>query len=170
MTLLEDHPSPPGLPTAPAPDVGAVTPNGLERPRPHIVVVNDTQEILDLFRDILEDEGYRVSLYSYAMQDIADIQALEPDLVILDFIIGGEAQGWQLLQKMKMTRQTAGVPVIVCTAALHLVRELDGHLRAKNVVVILKPFDIDDLLRAVAASLAAPSAVAPADLPGAPGA
>ena len=30
----------------------------------HILVVNDTVEILDLFREILEEEGYRVSLFS----------------------------------------------------------------------------------------------------------
>ncbi len=140
---------------------------GGNAPRPcrrHIVVVNDTQEILDLFRDILEEEGYRVSLYSYAFKDIADISALQPDLVILDFVIGGEAHGWQLLQKMKMTRQTKDIPVIVCTAALQLARELEGHLKTKNVGVVLKPFDIDELLEAVTMSLDSPSMVVPAGL------
>ncbi|MDQ3540366.1 MAG: response regulator, partial [Chloroflexota bacterium] len=92
-------------------------------------------------------------------------EALRPDLVILDFVIGGEAHGWQLLQKMKMTRQTMDIPVIVCTAALHLARELGGHLKAKNVGVVLKPFDIDELLQAVTISLVNPSAVAPPELP-----
>ena len=118
----------------------------------HVLVVNDTQEILDLFREILEDEGYRVSLYSYAFRDLAEIKQLAPDLIILDFIIGGEAYGWQLLQKMKMDRETMTIPVIVCTAAVQLVRELEGHLKEKGVGVVLKPFDIEDLLRVVAAS------------------
>ncbi len=117
--------------------------------RPHIVVVNDTQEILELFREILEEEGYRVSLYSFAFNDINELVKLEPDLVILDFMIGGESHGWQLLQKMKMDRRTAGVPLVVCTAALSLARELEGHLRAKGVGVILKPFDIDELVEQV---------------------
>jgi DNA-binding response OmpR family regulator len=120
---------------------------------PHIVVVNDTQEILDLFRELLEEEGYRVSLYSYAFQDVKDIRALNPDLVILDFIIGGEATGWQLLQKLKMTRETATIPIIACTAAIQLAKELEGHLTTKNVRVVLKPFDIDDLLSAVTDAL-----------------
>lgn len=122
-----------------------------EAPR-HIVVINDTQEILDLFRDILEDEGYRVSLYSYAFQDLGEVVELEPDLVILDFIIGGEDHGWQMLQKMKMSRATTAIPIVVCTAALQLAREIGGHLRSKNVTVVLKPFDIDDLLTAVASA------------------
>lgn len=121
----------------------------LNGPSRHVLVVNDTQEILDLFREILEDEGYRVSLYSYAFRDLAEIEAQNPDLIILDFMIGGEDYGWQLLQKMKMNRATASIPVIVCTAAVSLVRDLEGHLKAKRVGLVVKPFDIDDLLREI---------------------
>jgi DNA-binding NtrC family response regulator len=165
MTSVDQHRLLSNLTSERVPSNGAASHGGLNQQR-HIVVVNDTQEILDLFRDILEEEGYRVSLYSYAFQDIAEIQELQPHLVILDFVIGGEAHGWQLLQKMKMTRDTMDIPVIVCTAALQLARELGGHLKAKNVAVVLKPFDIDDLLKTVAIALDHPSAVAPAALPG----
>lgn len=117
--------------------------------RPRVMVVNDTQEILELFRDILEEEGFEVSLYSFAFHDLKEIEEATPDLVILDFLIGGEAQGWQLLQKMKMHRGTQNIPVIVCTAAVQMVRELEGHLTAKGVGLVLKPFDIDDLVAQV---------------------
>lgn len=117
--------------------------------RPHIVVVNDTQEILELFREILEEEGFRVSLYSYAFSDIHSLVELQPDLVLLDFIIGGEDMGWQMLQKMKMDRRTANIPVVVCSAAKRLLDELDGHLQSKGVGVVLKPFDIDEMVEEV---------------------
>lgn len=134
--------------------------------RPHIVVVNDTQEILDLFREILEDEGYAVTLYSFAINDLSELLKLRPDLVILDFLIGGESLGWQLLQKMKMDRRTAHIPVIVCSAALQLLQELEGHLRAKNVGIVVKPFDIDELVDIVQQYLASGPARTP-ELPGA---
>jgi DNA-binding response OmpR family regulator len=128
---------------------GSIT-NGQESvTKTHIVVVNDTQEILELFREILEEEGYKVSLYSFAFNDINEIVKLDPDLVILDLMIGGESVGWQLLQKMKMDRRTAKLPIVVCTAALQLMQEIEGHLRAKGVGVILKPFDIDELVQQV---------------------
>ena len=121
-----------------------------DQPRPrHILVVNDTQEILNLFRDILEEEGYTVSLYSYAFRDLVEIKRVKPDLLILDFLIGGEEHGWQLLQKVKMDRETAAIPAIICTAAVERARELEGHLTEKGVGIILKPFDIDDLLREI---------------------
>ena len=170
MTANDQHQSPSDGATDQAPSADGISADGIDHQRngqrqEHIVVVNDTQEILDLFRDILEEEGYRVSLYSYAFKDIADISALQPDLVILDFVIGGEAHGWQLLQKMKMTRETKDIPVIVCTAALQLVRELEGHLKTKNVGVVLKPFDIDELLDAITLSLDTPSTIPSAAIP-----
>lgn len=127
------------------PDAFAGAGDGCDDPRPHILVINDTQEILDLFRDILEEEGYRVSLYSHAFNDLEEIKRQAPDLILLDFLIGGEAQGWQMLQKLKMDRETMRIPVVVCTAAVKLVQELEGHLRAKSIGIIMKPFDIDDL-------------------------
>ncbi|MGH2559131.1 MAG: response regulator [Thermomicrobiales bacterium] len=121
----------------------------------HILVVNDSQEILELFRDLLEEEGYRVSLYSYALHDLNEVKEIGPDLMILDFLIGGEEWGWQFLQKVRLDRETASIPIIVCTAAVHLVRELQGHLTEKQISVILKPFDIDDVLHQVANVLGA---------------
>ncbi|HKS68829.1 MAG TPA: response regulator [Ktedonobacterales bacterium] len=114
-----------------------------------ILVVNDTEEILQIFLDILAPEGYDVVLYSYAINDMDEVQRIKPDLVILDLIFGQEKTGWQMLQKMKMTRATATIPVIVCTAATKEVREIQGYLQAKGVSLVPKPFDIDDLLAAV---------------------
>lgn len=126
-------------------DTKGITPrNGRERPL--AFVVNDTQEILDLFRDILEEEGYDVVLNTFVPRSLHALIEVDPDVVILDFMVGDEAQGWQLLQKMKMHRQTQPIPVVVCTGAVQLVRQLEGHLASKNVGIVLKPFDIDDLL------------------------
>ena len=114
-----------------------------------ILVVNDTEEILQIFVDILAPEGYDVVIYSYAINDMDEMQRIKPDLVILDLIFGQEKTGWQMLQKMKMTRATATIPIIVCTAATREVREIQGYLQAKGVSLVPKPFDIDELLAAV---------------------
>ena len=118
-----------------------------------IMVVNDTQEILDLFEELLTDEGYEVVLYSYNVQDMAEVEHTKPDLIILDLLIGGEETGWQMLQKLRMKRSTARIPVIVCTAAARSVQEMEGYLKSKNVGLVLKPFDIDELLAAVKVAL-----------------
>lgn len=117
--------------------------------RKHILVVNDEPAILHLFRDLLGDEGYRVSLdkFERAIEELREtVIELQPDLVILDFIIGGEHKGWQLLQVLKMDRATREIPIIVCTAAAKQITELTSHLNELGVHAVLKPFDIDHLL------------------------
>lgn len=118
-----------------------------------ILVVNDTPEILDSFQDLLAEEGYDVVLYSYAIMDMHEIERIAPDLIILDYIFGGETSGWQMLQMLKMRRSTETIPVIVCTAATVQVREIEGYLQAQGIRLVPKPFDIDTLLEAVRLSL-----------------
>ena len=111
-----------------------------------ILVINDNQEILELFDDLLRGEGYEPILYSQAFSDLDEVEKVKPDLIILDYIFGGEKAGWQMLQKLKMRRSTANIPIVVCTAAVQAVREIEGYLEMKGVRLVAKPFDIDDLL------------------------
>jgi CheY-like chemotaxis protein len=120
----------------------------------HILVINDAQEVLEVIRDLLEDEGYQVTLHSTAIYDLDKINSIDPDLLILDHLMGDEEYGWQMVQKLKLNRQLSTLPIIVCTAAMKMVEELQGHLMAKGVTVVLKPFDIDDLLGAITRALA----------------
>lgn len=115
----------------------------------HAFVINDTVAILELFRSLLEDEGYRVTTDGFSIELIemlGRVREAAPDVIILDFVILDEGKGWQFLQLLKMDRATKQIPVIVCTAAAKLVEELQVHLDAMGVVVVLKPFDIDHLL------------------------
>jgi CheY-like chemotaxis protein len=117
------------------------------------LVVNDTQEILELFAEILEGLGYETVLMSYAPRELERVRETEPDLIVLDFLMGDrELLGWQLLQKLKMDRRTDSIPIIVCTAAVKAVEEQQGYLTEQGVTVVLKPFNVDQLEEAIRAS------------------
>jgi DNA-binding response OmpR family regulator len=118
-----------------------------------IMVINDNQEVLELFDDLLREDGYEPVLYSQAFSDLDEVEKIKPDLIILDYIFGGEKAGWQMLQKLKMRRSTANIPIVVCTAAVQAVREIEGYLEMKGVRLVAKPFDIDDLLTGVREAL-----------------
>jgi DNA-binding response OmpR family regulator len=124
-----------------------------KRPK-HIFVINDTQEILELFREILAAEaGYEVTLSSFEPQMLEHIKEVNPDLIISDHVFGEEKIGWQFIQRLKMDRDTAKIPVIVCSGAIRELKEMEGYLMSKNIGVLYKPFDIDDLLNLVQAKL-----------------
>jgi DNA-binding response OmpR family regulator len=102
-----------------------------------LLVVNDTPEILELFRCFLEEEeGYEVVLASFPMQHITEVEYINPDLIILDLVFGDEKTGLQTLQMLKMQRSTA---------ALDVVREQEGYLDSQGVHVVYTPFDLDHL-------------------------
>jgi len=131
----------------------------------HILVVNDTEEILDLFRDILEGMGHRMTAWSYSPDDLAKVTEIKPDLIVLDLMLGPtELQGWALLQKVRMSRETEDIPVVVCTAATNWVREQEGWLAANAVKVVLKPFKIEHLEHAIGQALELPAVTASSEL------
>jgi CheY-like chemotaxis protein len=123
----------------------------------HVLVVNDTQEILDLMRDLLEEEGYRVTT-SLAFLDIGKARELAPDVIIQDLLFEQtQEQGWEFLTLIRMDPELARVPLILCTAAVPTIKdpEMAQQLDQLGVRVILKPFNIDELLTVLAEVLGA---------------
>ena len=128
---------------------GVAKTGNLQEQQKHIFVINDTIAILELFTALLEDEGYRVTTDGFTIEMVEllnRVKAVRPDLLVLDFLIQDEGKGWQFLQMLKMDRETRDIPVVVCTAAVKLVEDLQPHLDAMGVGVVLKPFDIEHLL------------------------
>ena len=115
----------------------------------HILAGDDSPDILALFRDILEGEGHRVTMRSDPLT-LADIKRVKPDLVILDHMLAdGAGSGWELLRQIRHDPETNGLPVVVCTGAVHQVREHGDELERLDAQVVLKPFDIEQLIAAI---------------------
>jgi DNA-binding response OmpR family regulator len=117
---------------------------------PHIAVYNDSHEILNLFEDLLASEGYRVSTAFMHTVDLDQTQRLGPDLIILDYVLAGGGDRWDLLEALRTDPATRNIPVLLCSGASLLVAQREQDLQALGVAVIPKPFDIEELLAAVA--------------------
>ncbi len=115
----------------------------------HILAGDDSPAILDLLREILEGEGYRVSLSADPL-NLDRVKQADPDLVILDHMLDeGQGSGWELVQELRGDPETADLPIVVCTGAVHRVRQNEDLLARLGIGVVLKPFDIDNLIAAV---------------------
>lgn len=113
-----------------------------------VLVIDDDHTILELFRFILEEEGYEVHLSPFAFEDILDVENVHPHLILLDVKIGHLNEGWVLLQKLKRYRPTKDIPLIVCTGSLDG-REEKAILRQRGIPIVYRPFDLDKLLQVV---------------------
>ncbi len=110
-----------------------------------ILVIDDDQEILDVVREILTYEGYRVQ----TSQNSACLQRLEsdpPDLILLDILLQGE-DGRELCRQVKSHDQTRQIPVVLFSANV----AANSTIEACGADDFLaKPFRMDTLLDLVA--------------------
>jgi CheY-like chemotaxis protein len=118
--------------------------------RPRISVVNDNADFLELMSAILdEDAGYDVSVFDGEKTSVAQLAESEPDLVIVDLLLG-KVSGWELVTLSRAEPRLADVPIIVCSADVTSLRAREPELAAvANLRVLEKPFSIDELTELV---------------------
>lgn len=114
-----------------------------------IMVINNSDNILAMYRKILEGEKYEVFTQLFLNSELRDVGKIKPDLIILDYYVGREGVGWEFLQLLKMHDETSKVPVLLCTTAVKLVQEIGAYLATKQVTFLRKPFESRDLVNAV---------------------
>jgi len=124
-----------------------------DSPLPHVVAVNDEPTILQVYAEILEEEGFRVTTQLVPFAEPADVVALEPDLLVLDLMMGYLDWGTTFLGMLRADPRTSGLPIVVCTA-VEVVEPLATQLAAWHIAVVAKPFDIDVFTDAIRVGLA----------------
>src|SRR5689334_14234544 len=120
----------------------------------HIIVIDDDAAIRDLFGDLLRSEGYQASLLATPVPP-AELRRLEPDLLILDLLIGRPygPDGQTYLHAIKAEPTTASLPVVVCSAATDVIDRQRADLERWSCAICPKPFDLDDVLAVVRSCL-----------------
>ncbi len=118
--------------------------------RPRITVINDNPDFLELMRAILdEDAGYAVTLFAGDATATSEIAASDPDLIIVDLLLGG-ASGWEIVTLTRADPRFADVPVVICSADVTALKDRAEELeRIGNVHVLAKPFGIDEVTELV---------------------
>jgi two-component system cell cycle response regulator len=80
-----------------------------------ILVVDDHEQNLELMQAYLEDVGCRVVTARDGVEALREIEADQPDLVLLDVMMP-RMSGFQLCQKLKGEPSTRDIPVVMVTA------------------------------------------------------
>jgi CheY-like chemotaxis protein len=114
-----------------------------------VLVIDDDDSILELFKMVLEPQGFNVQLSKTTYEDVKHVEALHPSLIILDAKLGQQYEGFLLLEKLKLYPPTKSIPVILCSAALEEIRQQEDTLRQKGIPIVYKPFALDELLQAI---------------------
>ena len=129
------------------------------RPQLYVRVVEGAAEVGKIVREVLEEEGYQVTVTSETPLDPGDIAADEVDLILVDPGIGGEdPDGW-FRQYFQHDHEAMDIPLGVCTSNTRILHALAGELEEHNIDLVEKPFDLDMLMQEVDARMGPSSAV-----------
>jgi DNA-binding response OmpR family regulator len=125
---------------------------GVERgqaTRKHVFVINGAPEFLGLMRRLFQSERYNVTTTNFVPNSFAQIEALQPDVIVIDLVYG-EQVGWELLERLHGAAATSGIPVLVVSTLPHLLdRAHEMVARYGGNAYIAKPFRLAAMLRAI---------------------
>ena len=111
-----------------------------------ILVVDDEESLCEILQFNLEVEGYEVDV-AYSAEQALDMHPERYSLILLDVMMG-ETSGFNMARQLKSRPETAGVPIIFCTA-----RDTeDDTVAGLNIGAddyIAKPFSIREVLARV---------------------
>ena len=112
-----------------------------------ILIVEDNEKNMKLFRDVLVAMGYR-TLEATTGGDAVDLASEHtPDLVLMDIQLP-DLDGVQALQRLRAEARTANIPIVALTAqAMHGDRE--RFLEAGFDGYMSKPVNVHDLIEMV---------------------
>ena len=79
-----------------------------------ILVVDDEESLCEILQFNLEVEGYEVDV-AYSAEQALDMHPERYSLIRLDVMMG-ETSGFKMVRQLKSRPETAGVPIIFCTA------------------------------------------------------
>lgn len=115
---------------------------------PHVLLVDDDEDILTLLTHFLQTHGCRVSVARDGAEMFAALHARPADVVVLDVMLPDES-GFDLCRRLRMT---SSVPVIMLTAVTdHTDRIVGLEIGADDYIT--KPFNSRELLARIKAVL-----------------
>ena len=112
-----------------------------------ILVVEDNEKNMKLFRDILGATGYRTLEATSGERAVELARSQEPDLVLMDIQLPG-IDGVEALARLRADERTAQVPVLALTAQA-MGGDRERFLSAGFDAYVSKPVDIAELVATV---------------------
>lgn len=117
-------------------------------PIKNILVVDDSATDRAHITDLLTRHGYQVHCAESALDCMAKVKQLKPDLVLMDVVMPGQ-NGFQATRALSQDSDTKDIPVIICSSKSQETDKVWGMRQgAKNYVV--KPINDGEMLDKIA--------------------
>jgi DNA-binding response OmpR family regulator len=112
--------------------------------RPVVLVADDDEDILMLVGLRLDRAGYKVVTAKDGIEALTAVEARTPDIAVVDVMMP-RMDGHELVRRLRARPETAGIPIMILTAAVHD-RVAEESLAAGADVHMRKPFSPRELV------------------------
>jgi CheY-like chemotaxis protein len=110
-------------------------------------VIDDEEDILDLFFDLLNSEGYRVNTAKTGEEALRKIKKDDYDIVFCDLKMPG-IDGQQIYKYIQEEKPRLASKVVFSTGAIASLETKEFFQKTKNRV-LAKPFNLSELKKMV---------------------
>lgn len=110
-----------------------------------ILVIDDDVKVRDLLTRILTNDGHKVITAEDGNSGLLMAETHRPDAITLDVVMPGGKDGWEVLQALKESPVTHGIPVIMVS----VMAEQEHALALEVEDYLVKPIDVDRLSRTI---------------------
>jgi DNA-binding response OmpR family regulator len=115
-----------------------------------VMIIEDEQDILLLYRDYLEKKGHSVVVTStIADEALLDYKMYVPDLVIIDYKLPGKIDGIKAAKEILLQNQSARILLVTAFESIKKQIESDEFFLGKKIRFLLKPVRLPDLSKAI---------------------
>jgi CheY-like chemotaxis protein len=81
-----------------------------------VLVVDDDYAVLDAIKEVLEDEGYEVSLAANGLEALKELRRGDRPCVILLDLMMPVMNGWEFRREQLLDQALAAIPTVIVTA------------------------------------------------------
>lgn len=116
---------------------------------PSVLVAEADPSIRKLYEDVLGNEGYQVQVTEQRGLSTSRVVAARADLLMLELMPSSALQTLALIEAILRQPETAALPIVVTMTNPLLETQHRAALQRLGCSTLLKPFDLDELLRMV---------------------
>ena len=127
-------------------------------PGASVLVIDDDADVADIVREVLAGDAIAVHAAPDAREGLALARTCGPAVILLDLVLHGHDDGWEVLQQLKALPETRDIPVVVHS----MIDNADRARRLGADEVLVKPVAPAALRALVRALVAQPAAMAAA--------
>lgn len=110
-----------------------------------ILIVDDEEELRENLLDLLEFKGYQVAAFASGEDALANIESVNPDLVLLDIQLPG-IDGIEVLRRIRQTNTKLPVVMVSASSIRSVLAKAEENGANRT---ILKPYSPQEMLSTV---------------------